>query len=359
MKRGLSPGILIGIVFLVVAALFAFLIGVAVKQPTPAPALPSSPLSTPPPTVPVDTLGKAPGTTSFSLDSLNDTSLAGSPPMPIAVMSGAAVTLRGWAVDVPNGAAAGGVIVSVDAVNYQAAYGADRPDVAALLGKPAYRPSGFSITFPAKMLTPGGHTITIKILTNDRKAYYQPDQTITIALGPSSAVAQSTASPNSVALPTAPPTAVTQPAAPPPIALPTSPSNIPFDTLTRLAGTTTYSIDSLNDTSLAQPPPAPIPVPATGSIILRGWAVDVRANGPASGVIVSVDEKTNVRATYGAERPDVAEALGNPADQPSGFSATLPASSFTPGKHTISIKILTSDGMSYYQPDQVVEIEIG
>ncbi len=359
MKRGLSPGILIGIVFLVVAALFAFLIGVAVKQPTPAPALPSSPLSTPPPTVPVDTLGKAPGTTSFSLDSLNDTSLAGSPPMPIAVMSGAAVTLRGWAVDVPNGAAAGGVIVSVDAVNYQAAYGADRPDVAALLGKPAYRPSGFSITFPAKMLTPGGHTITIKILTNDRKAYYQPDQTVTIALGPSSAVAQSTASPNSAALPTAPPTAVAQPTAPPTIALPTSPSNIPFDTLTRLAGTTTYSIDSLNDTPFAQAQTAPIPVPRTGSVILRGWAVDVPAGTVAGGVIVSVDETMNFQAVYGVARPDVAAALGNPVYQKSGFNVTFPASKLSPGRHTITIKILTSDGMSYYQPDQVVEIEIG
>ncbi len=227
--------------------------------------------------------------------------------MPIKIANGTAITLRGWAVDAPNGAAAGGVVVSVDTQNYPAMYGADRPDVATTLGNPAYTKSGFTITFPANAL---------KILTSDRKSYYQPDQKVEIEIGQ------------------------------------------PLNTLQQLNETTKFSIDSLNDTSFAQPPPVPIRVPANGSIILGGWAVDVRANGVASGVVVSIDGTTNAQATYGADRQDVATALGNPAYRLSGFTATFPANTLSPGRHTITLKILTSDGKSYYQPDQVVEIEI-
>ncbi|MDQ2784368.1 MAG: hypothetical protein M3Y58_05135, partial [Chloroflexota bacterium] len=112
------------------------------------------------------------------------TSFATPPPMPIKIANGTAITLRGWAVDAPNGAAAGGVVVSVDAQNYPAMYGADRPDVATTLGNPAYTKSGFTITFPADTLPLGRHTITLKILTSDGKSYYQPDQVVEIEIVP-------------------------------------------------------------------------------------------------------------------------------------------------------------------------------
>lgn len=320
----------IWLIVVVVAGLFALLTVLTYQaQQLPAPAAATPPATTPPPTVSVDTLAPLPGTTSFSLDALNDTSLAGPPPMPIAIASGVAVTLRGWAVDAPNGAAAGGVIVSVDATNYRATYGMERQDVATLLGKPAYRLSGFTITFPANMLAPGGHTITIKILTNDQTSYYQPDQKVDIAIGQSATVVQPAAS-----------------------------SSIPLDTLTRLSGTTTFSIDSLNGTSFAQPPTAPIPIPRNGSITLRGWAIDAPARMAAGGVIVSVDGAMNFPAVYGAVRQDVADTLGNPAYRQSGFNVTFPASNLSPGGHTITIKILTNDRKAYYEPDQRVAIEV-
>ncbi|MDQ2783983.1 MAG: hypothetical protein M3Y58_03150 [Chloroflexota bacterium] len=322
MRRGISPGALIGIVFLVVGALFAFIVVAAVKQQTPTsptapPVAVSSPAPVlPPPTIAVDALLKASGATTYSLDSLNDTSFATPPPMPIRIPNGTAITVRGWAVDVPNSAAAGGVILSVDTTNYVATYGVDRPDVATALGNAAYTKSGFTMIFPANTLASGRHTIAIKILTKDHTSYYQPDQKVEIEIGQ------------------------------------------PLEPLQQLNETTKYSIDSLNDTSFAQPPPAPIRVPANGTITLRGWAVDTRANRVAGGVIVSVDDTMDFQATYGVERQDVADVLGDPAYRLSGFNTTFSAAALAPGMHTIRIKILTNDRTSYYQPDQQIVIEI-
>ncbi len=323
MKRGIQPGLLIGIVFVFSAVLFAFLISVTLKKPaTTTPTVssglsPSSaPRAVPLPTIPVDTIAKAPGTTTYSLDSLNDIQFTTAPTAPLPIAGDASVTLRGWAVDVPNGASAGGVIVSVDTANYQAIYGVDRPDVASVLKNPAYTKSGFNITFPPNTLSPGRHAIAIKILTNDRTAYYQPDQKIDIEIGQA------------------------------------------LGTLMKRDGTTTYSIDSLNDTQFTTAPTAPLPIAADASITLRGWAVDAAANTVAGGVIVSIDGTMDLQAVYGVDRSDVASLLKNPAYAKSGFNVTFPASKLSHGKHAITIKILTNDRTGYYQPDQEVDIEI-
>ncbi len=313
----------IGLIVVVIVGLFSLLTVLTYQaQQLPStsvaanPQAAASPPPPSPPTVSLDTLGSATATTSFSLDALNDTSLAGPPPMPIAVARGIAVTLRGWAVDAPNSMAAGGVIVSVDTTNYLATYGVERTDVATALANSAYRLCGFTITFPADMLAAGRHTLAIKVLTNDRKSYYQPDQKVDIEIGQS------------------------------------------LDALTRLNEMTKFSIDSLNDTSFSQPPTAPIPVPRSGSIILRGWAVDTVAGTVAGGVIVSVDATTTMQAVYGVDRQDVADILGNPAYLKSGFNITIPASKLSPGTHTITIKILTNDRKAFYEPDQKVDIQV-
>lgn len=86
-------------------------------------------------------------------------------------------------MDTTAGKAAGGVIFAVDgATTFQASYGIDRPDVAAVLKNDTYRRSGFSATFPTSTLTPGRHTITIKIIAADLKSYYAPSQEIAIEI---------------------------------------------------------------------------------------------------------------------------------------------------------------------------------
>jgi len=190
MRKGMPPGVLIGIVFAVVAVLFGVVIIAAVRG-LPAPAAPTSAAAgngapTPQaaaPTIALATLNKSASETFFFIDALNTTSLLTPPPAPITVTAGGEITLTGWAVDTTAGKAAGGVIFAVDGTTtFQASYGIDRPDVAAVLKNDAYRRSGFSATFPTSTLTPGRHTITIKIIAADLKSYYAPSQEIAIEI---------------------------------------------------------------------------------------------------------------------------------------------------------------------------------
>jgi len=188
MRKGMPPGVLIGIVFAVVAVLFGVVMIAAVRG-LPAPAAPTSAAAgngapTPQaaaPTIALATLNKSPSETFFFIDALNTTSFLTPPPLPIKVAIEGAITLTGWAVDTTAGKAAGGIILTVDdATTFQASYGIDRPDVAVALKNDAYRRSGFSATFPVSTLTPGRHTITIKIIAADLKSYYAPSQEIAI-----------------------------------------------------------------------------------------------------------------------------------------------------------------------------------
>jgi hypothetical protein len=127
----------------------------------------------------IEALKQAPGVTKFAFDAVNDIPFSPPPPMPIRIASTVPITLRGWAVDASNNTIAGGVIVVVDdSQRYQATYGGERNDVAAVLGNPEYRYSGFSITFPAGILSSGRHILSIAILTHDSEGCYQPDQKI-------------------------------------------------------------------------------------------------------------------------------------------------------------------------------------
>lgn len=360
MKRGVSPGVLIGIVFAFAAVFFGILLVSATsKQQKPTTVatvpsqLPTTPAaatvsSQPPPTpaVAIATLTKATGPTQYSFDALNDVLLVPPPPMPIRITPDKPIILSGWAVDAPNNAVAGGVIITVDNTqSYQATYGSDRDDVATVLGISAFKKSGFTIAFPPKMLAVGTHTLTMQILASGGKTYYQPDQTVTIDITPATSGSSATTAPTSAGG-----TPVSSAAALPP--------TVTTGAFAKASGTTTYTIQSLNETNFDKPVTAPIPVPSSGMVTLVGWAVDTAATNLAGGVIVSVDETVNYQATYGIARPDVAAVLGNPVYTKSGFTITFPASTLARGTHTITIKILTSDGKSYYQPDQQVAITV-
>ena len=88
------------------------------------------------------------------------------------VEAGEVVTIGGWAVDIDPHKAAGGVIVKVDDKMFLPLYGFQRDDVAMTLREPQYRNSGFIASIPGSALERGTHTVSIYILSNDRKSYY-------------------------------------------------------------------------------------------------------------------------------------------------------------------------------------------
>jgi len=93
----------------------------------------------------------------------------------------------------------------------------------------------------------------------------------------------------------------------------------------------------------AAPPAAPaatIEVPAGSPIALSGWIV--LASGPPAMICAIVDGRTSsAKIEYGTSRLDVAAALGQIADAPSGFTATL---NLRPGMHSVVIGAVEPDG---------------
>lgn len=118
----------------------------------------------------------------FSIDTINSLFvIRQKQPLTITKDVGS-VVICGWAVDEKKRKKAGGVYLDVDGKLYPTYYGFQRKDVARAFRNPEYRYSGFEGTIPVSQLKPGYHTLKLKILTRDRKAYYQPEQTIVLEI---------------------------------------------------------------------------------------------------------------------------------------------------------------------------------
>jgi hypothetical protein len=79
----------------------------------------------------------------------------------------------GWAIDQKAKAPAGGVEGVVDGVPFPAEYGRSRPDVATVFGVPLYASSGYSLELLGQQFAPGAHSLFMRVLTHDRKAYWE------------------------------------------------------------------------------------------------------------------------------------------------------------------------------------------
>jgi hypothetical protein len=83
----------------------------------------------------------------------------------------AAVAFEGWAVDSDAHSRAGGVNVVVDGKHYPARYGISRFDVASHFAVADYAYSGFSCSVLAAKIGKGDHTVTLHVISRDRKSY--------------------------------------------------------------------------------------------------------------------------------------------------------------------------------------------
>jgi hypothetical protein len=83
------------------------------------------------------------------------------------------------------------------------------------------------------------------------------------------------------------------------------------------------------------------------TVTIIGWAVDSIGADAASAVFVTIDGRIDIPTLYGLDRQDVAAAYGNPRYRFSGYMATFPSEILTVAEHTISIKIVSKDGLHY------------
>jgi hypothetical protein len=81
--------------------------------------------------------------------------------------------VAGWAVDQPREAAAADVDVVIDQTPFQSLYGSDRGDVAGYYRLRTYLGSGFAAEIPAKTLGKGQHALALRVVSSDRRCYYQ------------------------------------------------------------------------------------------------------------------------------------------------------------------------------------------
>lgn len=137
-------------------------------------------------------------------------------------------------------------------------------------------------------------------------------------------------------------------------------SNIDIDpkSLVDVQSETLFALDELGGQVPKLNAPVAINAQQTPTITIRGWAVDQRATREAGGVIINVDGKTDVVADYGLNRPDVASNLKNSAYANAGFRATIDAATLDKGRHTLTMRVVTSDRKGYYEQKQKYELNI-
>jgi hypothetical protein len=169
----------------IVVAFVALLLGAVVypalhgaQAPAPPVAAPAAApvavaLHSPPP---LTGLKRFPGQVPISIDAVSQgaKSFAFAPSATKVDLSLAQpIMVSGWAAD--YGKPAAGVYVVIDGTRrIPARYGADRPDVARVLGAPDDRYVGFEAEIPPNVLRPGVHTISTLVVASNRRGYYTP-----------------------------------------------------------------------------------------------------------------------------------------------------------------------------------------
>ena len=79
-----------------------------------------------------------------------------------------------------------------------------------------------------------------------------------------------------------------------------------------------------------------------------GWAVDQPNRTAAGGLDVVIDQMV-LPSTYGMNRNDVAEYFKRGSYRESGFVASVPAQALAAGKHWVGLRVMSADGICYYQ----------
>jgi hypothetical protein len=226
----------------------------------------------------------------------------------IAVRGGEILGISGWAVDIGAKQVARAVLVRIDgAPPLRADTCGERPDVGRFFGEPAYARAGYGLRVRP---TAGVHHLSFDVLSSDGRTIYRNARDLELdasqPLTPTGA-------------PATPAAAVVQ-------------------------GGFTY----LDDATIPQPvfTGAAFVHPVGTDLRIAGWIVD-RTHGapaPVRSVEVLVDGRPVDRAAYGQSRPDVASFVGAPQLQNAGFTARVFTDDLSPGRHSLTLRAVLSDG---------------
>jgi hypothetical protein len=116
--------------------------------------------------------------------------------------------------------------------------------------------------------------------------------------------------------------------------------------LPRLPGGTSWNIETIGQNNVGQSKSFDVPLQEEFSV--TGWAVDEQAKAPAGGVEIVIDG-TPCAAQYGSARRDVVTSLGVLSYVNSGYSLELLGPQFTPGTHSLFVRVLNHDRKAYWE----------
>ncbi len=80
---------------------------------------------------------------------------------------------------------------------------------------------------------------------------------------------------------------------------------------------------------------------------VSGWAADRVAGAPANAIFLGVGSQKPIALQYGGNRPDVAQALGNPGLVRTGYVGKVPPGYLTPGDLPLTFLVVDSSGLTY------------
>ena len=116
--------------------------------------------------------------------------------------------------------------------------------------------------------------------------------------------------------------------------------------LARRAEAPTFYLDLINEAG--DPLGQPAKIKAGQPTTFAGFGFDPLGKTPGKAVDIVIDGVA-YGATYGGERPDVAAYFKIDAVTPCGFRVTLPAGTVRRGAHTVAIRVVAADGMSFFE----------
>jgi hypothetical protein len=91
---------------------------------------------------------------------------------------------------------------------------------------------------------------------------------------------------------------------------------------------------------------------------VKGWAVDARANAPALGTDIFIDDCRESVAPLGTPRPYAVWTCETHNYANAGYEIVIPAGARSQGRYLLQLRMLTQDGRSNSMPTPAPDMEI-
>lgn len=125
------------------------------------------------------------------------------------------------------------------------------------------------------------------------------------------------------------------------------------DELTLLKGSSSFSIDGINDNKVNE---VNVIDDSSPTLFIKGWASDDLNKKSSGGILVKINEKSFL-SQFILNRSDVAKFFNNPKLTNAGWGISIPTSALKPGYNTLEFKILDSAISMYYKANKKIIID--